>query len=164
MRSTGEVLGLDSTFGMAFYKAQDAAKSTLPTEGAVLLSICERDRSEAVELVAKRLVDMGFSLLASEGTHAFLAERGIASESIRKVHEGRPNIDDAIKDGKIQLVVNTPSGKLSATDDSYIRKSSIRYKIPYITTITAASAAVEGIAARLAGDSGVRALQEYHVG
>ena len=162
MRSTGEVLGMDSSFGMAFYKAQDGAKSTLPTAGAVLLSICERDRSDAVKSIAQRLVDMGFSLLASEGTHAFLAEHDIASESIRKVHEGRPNIDDAITDGKIQLVVNTPSGKLSATDDSYIRKASIRYKVPYITTITAASAAVEGIAARLEGDTTVRALQDYH--
>ncbi len=164
MRSTGEVLGLADTFGMAFYKAQDAAKSTLPTEGTVLLSICERDRGAAVEAVAKSLVDMGFNILASAGTHAFLAENGIAGESIRKVHEGRPNIDDAITDGKIQLVINTPSGKLSATDDSYIRKSSIRYKVPYITTVTAASAAVEGIAARRKGDADVRALQEYHAG
>ena len=164
MRSTGEVLGLASTFGMAFYKAQDGAKSTLPTEGTVLLSICERDRGDAIEKVAKRLVEMGFNLLASAGTHAFLADHGIASESILKVHEGRPNIDDAIKDGKIQLVINTPAGKLSATDDSYIRKSAIRYKVPYITTITAASATVEGIAARLEGDTDVRALQEYHAG
>jgi len=164
MRSTGEVLGLASTFGMAFYKAQDAAKSTLPLEGSVLLSICERDRGPAVEKIARRLVDMGFGILASKGTHAFLAGLGIASESIQKVHEGRPNIDDAIKDGKIQLVINTPSGKLSATDDSYIRKSSIRYKVPYITTITAASAAVEGIAARLEGDAGVCSLQEYQAG
>ncbi len=164
MRSTGEVLGLASTFGMAFYKAQDGAKSTLPTAGTVLLSICERDRGEAIEKVARRLVEMGFSILASVGTHAFLVDKGIASESILKVHEGRPNIDDAIKDGKIQLVVNTPSGKLSVTDDSYIRKSSIRYKVPYITTITAASAAVEGIAARLEGDTDVRSLQEYHAG
>jgi len=164
MRSTGEVLGLADTFGMAFYKAQDGAKSTLPTEGTVLLSICERDRGEAVETVAKRLVDMDFSILASEGTHAFLAEKGISSESIRKVHEGRPNIDDAITDGRIQLVINTPSGKLSANDDSYIRKSAIRYKVPYITTVTAASAAVEGIEARRGGETSVQALQEYHVG
>jgi len=162
MRSTGEVLGLADTFGMAFFKAQDAAKSTLPTSGTVLLSICERDRGKAVADVAARLTEMGFTLLASEGTHAFLTENGLASESIRKIHEGRPNIDDAITDGKIQLVINTPSGKLSATDDSYIRKASIRYKVPYITTITAASAAVEGIAARVKGETGVQALQEYH--
>ena len=162
MRSTGEVLGLADTFGMAFYKAQDAAKSTLPTAGTVLLSICERDRNEAVGNVAARLIEMGFTLLTSEGTHAFLAEKGLASESIRKIHEGRPNIEDAITDGKIQLVINTPSGKLSATDDSYIRKASIRYEVPYITTITAASAAVEGIAARGKGDTDVQALQEYH--
>ena len=84
------------------------------------------------------------------------------AEAVRKVHEGRPNIDDAIRDGKIQLVVNTPAGKLSVTDDSYIRKSAIRIKVPYITTITAALAAAEGIAARLQGETGVKALQEYH--
>ncbi|MBT7699638.1 MAG: carbamoyl-phosphate synthase large subunit, partial [Verrucomicrobia bacterium] len=163
MRSTGEVLGMAGSYGMAFFKAQDATKVPLPTKGTVLLSICERDRSDVVAVAAQRLSDLGFTLLASEGTHAFLTEHDVASEAILKVHEGRPNINDAIKDGKIQLVVNTPSGKMSVTDDSYIRKTAIRHKVPYITTITAALATVEGIASRLKGDYGVKALQDYHM-
>ncbi len=164
MRSTGEVLGLASSYGMAFYKAQDATKSPLPLAGTVLMSICERDRDKSVVKAARRLSELGFSILASRGTRMFLAEHGVACEAILKVHEGRPNIDDAMRDGKIQLVINTPSGKMSLTDDSYIRKTAIRHKIPYITTITAALATVEGIAARLAGDADVRALQDYHAG
>jgi carbamoyl-phosphate synthase large subunit len=162
MRSTGEVLGLADSYGMAFYKAQDGAKATLPTEGTVLLSLCARDRDEHAARAAKCFADMGFKLVASAGTHAFLAEHGISSTCIRKVHEGRPNIDDAIKNGDIQLVVNTPSGKLSVSDDSYIRKSAIRYKVPHITTVTAALASAEGIKAKLEGETGVRALQDYH--
>jgi len=162
MRSTGEVLGLADSYGEAFFKAQDATKTRLPTEGTALLSICQRDRDDAVVKVAKKLVDLGFSLLASEGTHAFLVEQGVESEAILKVHEGRPNIDDAIKDGRIQLVINTPSGKMSVTDDSYIRKTAIRHGVPYITTLTAALATVEGIASCREGDTGVKALQDYH--
>ncbi len=162
MRSTGEVLGLADSYGMAFFKAQDATKVPLPTKGTALLSVCEQDRNDDVIQVARRLSDLGFALLASEGTHSYLAEHDIASEAILKVHQGRPNIDDAIKDGRIQLVINTPSGKMSVTDDSYIRKTAIRHGVPYITTITAALATVEGIASRINGDSGVRALQDYH--
>jgi len=162
MRSTGEVLGLAESYGMAFFKAQDATKVPLPTEGTVLLSICKRDRDDDVVQAARRLSELGFSLLASEGTHAFLGEHGITSEHILKIHEGRPNIGDAIKDGGIQLVVNTPSGKMSVTDDSYIRKTAIRHGVPYITTITAALATVEGIASRADKDPGVKALQDYH--
>ena len=162
MRSTGEVLGLADSYGQAFFKAQDATKVPLPTEGTALLSICKRDRDDAVVLVAQRLVELGFSLLASEGTHAFLTEHNVTSDVILKVHEGRPNIDDAIRDGLIQLVINTPSGKMSVTDDSYIRKTAIRHSVPYITTITAAQATVEGIASRRGGDAGVKALQDYH--
>jgi len=162
MRSTGEVLGMADSYGMAFFKAQDATKVPLPTKGTVLLSICERDRSDVVAVAAQRLSDLGFTLLASAGTHAFLTQHDVASEAILKVHEGRPNINDAIKDGKIQLVINTPSGKMSVTDDSYIRKTAIRHKVPYITTITAALATVEGIAACRGGETGVKALQDYH--
>ncbi len=162
MRSTGEVLGLAANYGLAFYKAQDATKSPLPTSGTVLMSICERDRDGSLADAARRLTELGFTILASQGTHAFLAANSVASEPILKVHEGRPNIDDAIRDGKIQLVINTPSGKLSVTDDSYIRKTAIRHRVPYITTITAALATVEGIAARLEGDTQVKALQDYH--
>jgi carbamoyl-phosphate synthase large subunit len=162
MRSTGEVLGIADSFGLAFYKAQDAAKSALPTQGSVLLTVCDRDRSELFVKTAKRFKDLGFNLMTTEGTKAFLDTKGIKSEYIKKMHEGRPNIDDAVKNGDIHLVVNTPSGKLSVNDDSYIRKSAIKHKIPYITTISAAWAASEGIAARIEGEEGVRSLQEYH--
>jgi carbamoyl-phosphate synthase large subunit len=162
MRSTGEVLGMADSFGLAFYKAQDAAKSQLPSAGTVLFTVAERDRSAMLVDAAKRFVEMGFALKATEGTRAFLAGHGVASEPIQKVHEGRPNIADAIANGEIQLVVNTPAGKLSAYDDSYIRKSAIRAKVPYITTLAAAKAAAGGIAARRDGEPTVRSVQEYH--
>jgi len=163
MRSTGEVLGMADSFGLAFYKAQEGAKQYLPTEGTVLISVSPRERP-AVLKTAGKFIDLGFKLLATEGTHAFLAENGIASRHVRKLHEGRPNIVDAITNGEIQLVVNTPVGKLSQHDDSYIRKSAIKHRIPYITTLSAADAAADGIAALSGGDRGVRSLQEYHAG
>jgi len=162
MRSTGEVLGMDSDFGLAFYKAQEATKGTLPTEGAVLLTICERDRSEKLVGAAQRLKKSGFKLFATAGTADFLKESGIETETILKAHEGRPNIVDAMKNGEVQLIVNTPSGKLSVHDDSYIRKSAIKHNVAYITTVAAAVAAAEGIAARHAGQAPIRSLQEWH--
>jgi carbamoyl-phosphate synthase large subunit len=105
---------------------------------------------------------LGFKLKATQGTRDFLALEGIESELIMKMHEGRPNIADGIKNGEIQLVVNTPSGKLSAYDDSYIRKAAIKYKIPYITTLPAAAAAVKGISAYRQNKAGVKSLQSYH--
>ncbi|MDY7011018.1 MAG: carbamoyl-phosphate synthase large subunit [Planctomycetota bacterium] len=161
MRSTGEVLGLADSFGLAFYKAEEGAKQVLPTEGAVLISVSPRDRP-AVLKAAGKFAELGFTILATEGTHAFLTENGIKAEAIKKLHEGRPNIADAITNGEIQLVVNTPIGKLSQYDDSYIRKSAVKYKVPYITTLSAAEAAAEGIAAYRSGGSSVKALQEYH--
>ncbi|HQJ80069.1 MAG TPA: carbamoyl-phosphate synthase large subunit [Methanothrix sp.] len=161
MRSTGEVLGLADSFGMAFYKAEEAAKSTLPDRGTVLITVAGRDHSGILGM-ARQFLDMGFEIKATRGTQEFLAANGIRSELILKLHEGRPNIDDAIKNGQIQLVINTPIGKASQYDDSYIRKAAIKYKVPYITTIAAASAAAKGIAAHSKGRSGVRSLQEYH--
>ncbi len=161
MRSTGEVLGLADSFGMAFFKAQDAAKATLPLEGAALLTVCVRDRNAALAQAARTFRENGFRLFATRGTRAFLAENGVECEPILKMHEGRPNVGDAIANGEVQLIVNTPSGKLSVTDDSYIRKAAIRYRIPYITTVAAAWAASEGIAARKAGDASVKSLQAY---
>jgi len=160
MRSTGEVLGIADTFGLAFWKAQEAA-TPLPTEGTVLITVSERDRHAAGE-VASRFASLGFGIRATAGTHAYLESLGIASQPILKEHEGRPNITDAIQNGEIQLVVNTPSGKLSRYDDSYIRKAAIRYRVPYITTLAAARAAIKGIAACRQGESDVRALQRYH--
>ncbi|WP_027369372.1 carbamoyl-phosphate synthase large subunit [Desulfovermiculus halophilus] len=162
MRSTGEVLGLASSYGMAFYKAQKAAKSTLPTEGAVLITVCERDRDDKLVQAAGRFIEMGFKLFSTEGTAAFLQEHGIESEPILKLHQGRPNIVDALKNGQIQLIVNTPAGKLSVTDDSYIRKSAIQHAVPYITTVAAAVAAAEGISAKINQEDTVKSLQEYH--
>ena len=161
MRSTGEVLGLADSFGMAFYKAEEAAKSTLPDRGTVLITVAGKDHSGVLSM-ARQFLDMGFEIKATRGTQEFLAASGIRSELILKLHEGRPNIDDAIKNGQIQLVINTPIGKASQYDDSYIRKAAIKYKVPYITTIAAASAAAKGIAAFKKGRSGVRSLQEYH--
>ncbi len=161
MRSTGEVLGMAENAGLAFYKAQEAAKQRLPSEGTVLITVSELDRTRALE-VARRFSELGFALKATVGTQNHLAEHGIESELILKRHEGSPNITDAIANGEIQLVVNTPSGKLSVWDDSYIRKTAIKYKVPYITTTTAAVSAAKGIAAHRKGRGEVRSLQEYH--
>jgi carbamoyl-phosphate synthase large subunit len=161
MRSTGEVLGMANSFGLAFYKAQEAAKQHLPLQGTVLITVSERDRPAVLEL-ARQFDDLGFKIMATVGTHAFLAEHGIQSEHILKMHEGRPNIVDAIKNKEIQLVINTPSGKLSKYDDSYIRKAAIKHKVPYITTLAAALAAARGIGAKRNRQSTVRSLQDYH--
>jgi len=160
MKSTGEVLGLGDSFGLAYWKAQEAI-IPLPTSGTVLITVSERDRP-AVGDVAKQFADLGFEIRATVGTHAFLKSKGIASEPILKQHEGRPNITDAIKNKEIQLVINTPAGKLSKYDDSYIRKTAIKHKVPYITTLAAAAAAARGIAAYREGKSSVKSLQRYH--
>ena len=163
MRSTGEVLGMASSFGMAFFKSQEATKSGLPTEGTVLITIADRDKDKIVE-TARNFRDMGFNIVSTGGTAKFLNERGIEAKTIKKVHEGRPNIVDAIKNGEIQLVINTPAGKQSEFDDSYIRKNAIKYNILYITTTAAAYAATQGIKERLNGNYHVKSLQEYHKG
>jgi carbamoyl-phosphate synthase large subunit len=163
MRSTGEVLGLADSFGLAFYKAQEGAQQTLPSDGTVLITVAEPDRPAALE-VAKEFDGLGFKIKATEGCHGFLAEHGIASEPIQKMHEGRPNIVDGIKNKEIDLIINTPSGRLSKHDDSYIRKAAIKYKVPYITTTAAALAAAKGIAACRQGHGSVRSLQSYHRG
>lgn len=163
MRSTGEVLGMADTYGLAFYKAQEAASSTLPLEGTVLLTVAEHDRLGALE-VARRFTELGFHIIATEGTRTCLNEHGINAEPILKMHEGRPNIADAIRNREINLVVNTPAGRQSIHDDSYIRKAAIQYKVPYITTIAAAIAAAKGIAESRNGRGEIRSLQEYHAG
>ena len=161
MRSTGEVLGIADSFGLAFFKAQEAAKQLPPTEGTVLITVSEKERSAVTE-VARSFAGLGFKIKATRGTRQFLAGEGIESELILKMHEGRPNIADGIMNGEINLVINTPVGKLSQYDDSYIRKTAIKYKVPYITTLAAAAAAAKGIAAYRQGGSGVRSLQDYH--
>ncbi len=161
MRSTGEVLGLASSYGMAFFKSQEATQTSLPIEGTVLITIADRDKEKIVQ-VARNFKEMQFRILATAGTLHFLNAQGIEAEPIKKIYEGRPNIVDAIKNGEINLVINTPAGKLSEYDDSYIRKNAIRYKVPYITTTSAALAATRGIKERRKGGYQVKSLQEYH--
>jgi carbamoyl-phosphate synthase large subunit len=162
MRSTGEVLGMANSFGHAFYKAQEATQQRLPTEGCVLITVADRDKDAVAEL-ARQFRDVGFTIKATEGTAAVLSQSGVEAEAVAKLHEGRPNIVDAVVNGEIQLIVNTPVGKQGKHDDSYIRKSAIGHRIPYITTIAAATATVKGIAAaREGGDAGIKPLQSYH--
>jgi carbamoyl-phosphate synthase large subunit len=161
MRSTGEVLGLASSFGLAFFKAEQAAQPPLPKEGTVLITVADRDKSAVLE-VARRFAELGFRIKTTQGTRTFLAGHGIQTEPILKLHEGRPNIVDAMTNREIHLVINTPRGKMSRADDSYVRKTAIKYKIPYITTIAAALAAAKGIAAFRDGRGQVKSLQSYH--
>jgi len=164
MRSTGEVLGLADSFGLAFYKAFEGSKSILPLSGAVLISVAKEDREASAE-VARRFEALGFKIFATKGTHAYLASQGVRAERIHKLHEGRPNIEDAIKNHQLDVIVNTPSGsKRSNEDDSYIRKSAIRCNIPYLTTLTAALAAAQGIGEKIRNPrETVYSLQEYHL-
>ncbi|MCL1813291.1 MAG: carbamoyl-phosphate synthase large subunit, partial [Treponema sp.] len=163
MRSTGEVLGLSDSFGLAFYKALEGSKSILPLSGSVLISVAKKDREE-LEEVAKQFELLGFKINATRGTHSYLTSKGIKAETINKLYEGRPDIEDAIKNRQLDVIINTPSGSIrSEADDSYIRKSAIRNNIPYVTTLTAALAAAKGIAEKLKSpDENVFSLQEYH--
>ncbi len=162
MRSTGEVLGLAESTGEAFFKAEEGAGATLPLEGTVLISVNDKDKPEVVE-IAGLFRQNGFRILATGGTYDLISGAGIPAEKVRKLYEGRPNILDLMTNGEIQLIINSPIGKDSAHDDSYLRKSAIKNKIPYITTIAAARAAAEGIHRVLTHDRGsVRSLQEWH--
>ena len=161
MRSTGEVLGIADSSGLAFYKAQEAAQQFLPLVGSVLISVAQSDRAKVLE-PARLLQKAGLVILATEGTQLYLAENGVKAEKILKLYEGRPNIVDAIMNGQIKLVINTPIGKQSSHDDSYIRKTAIKYKLPYITTTAAALAAARGILACKEKKRDVKSLQEYH--
>jgi len=162
MRSTGEVLGLAHTAGEAFVKAEEGAQAPLPTGGTVLISVNEKDKPEVVE-IAKLFNDAGFHILATGKTYDLIAGAGVPADKIKKLYEGRPNILDAMTNGDIDLIVNTPAGKDAVHDDSYMRKSAIKYKIPYITTIAAARAAAEGIKiVNECPDDDVMSLQEWH--
>jgi len=163
MRSTGEVLGIADSFGLAYYKAQEATQSPLPTTGNVLLSVNDLDKAAALE-TAKEFIKLGFNIKATEGTNKFLNDHGIASEEVKKLNEGRPNLIDAITNKEISLIINTPDNKRSQVDDSYIRKTAIKLKVPYITTMTAAMASAKGIAAfnEIHGHETVKSIQEYH--
>jgi carbamoyl-phosphate synthase large subunit len=155
------VLGMAESFGLAFYKAEDAAKQTLPSKGTALITVNDDDKTNVVA-VAKSLAKLGFKILATNGTYKYLVQNGVNVDKVNKMHEGRPNIVDAIKNGEIQILINTPAGKTSQHDDSYIRKAAIKHKIPYITTIAAATASAKGIEAIQKGKGKIRSLQEYH--
>ena len=162
MRSTGEVLGLSSHYGEAFYKAEEGVSSKLPLEGTVLISVNRKDKEEVVD-VAGSFVNDGFKVLATGGTYDLIAEAGLPVTKIKKLYEGRPNILDAITNGEIDLIINSPVGKESVHDDSYLRKAAIKARIPYMTTMAAAKATAEGIAyVKKNGSSEVRSLQELH--
>lgn len=162
MRSTGEVLGLSTSYGEAFYKAQEATQTRLPLEGTVLISVSRKDKPEVVE-IAKSFAEDGFKIVATGTTYDLIRENGIEAEKVKKLYEGRPNILDLITNGKIDLIVNTPVGKDSAHDDSYLRKAAIKGKIPYMTTMAAARATAKGIKyVKEHGNGDVKSLQELH--
>lgn len=162
MRSTGEVLGLSASYGEAFYKAQEATQTKLPLEGTVLISVSRKDKPEVVE-IAKSFAEDGFKIIATGTTYDLIRENGIEAEKVKKMYEGRPNVLDLITNGKIDLIVNSPVGKDSIHDDSYLRKAAIKAKIPYMTTMAAARATAKGIKyIKAHGDGDVKSLQELH--
>ena len=162
MRSTGEVLGLSTYYGEAFYKAQEATQTKLPLGGSVLISVNRKDKPEVAE-VAKLFDEAGFKIYATGNTHEIITEAGIDASLVKKMQEGRPNILDMITNGDFDLIINSPVGKDSVNDDSYLRKAAIKAKIPYVTTIAAAKATAKGILyVQKHGNGEVKSLQEIH--
>ena len=162
MRSTGEVLGLSASYGEAFYKAQEATQLKLPLEGTVLISVNRKDKEEVVE-VAQKFHEDGFRIAATGTTYDLITSAEIPADKVKKLYEGRPNILDMITNGEIDLIVNSPVGKDSVHDDSYLRKAAIKAKVPYMTTIAAAKATAEGIGYVKTHKSGeVKSLQQLH--
>ncbi len=162
MRSTGEVMGIADSFGMAFAKAQISADGALPLEGGVFLTVNDHDKANLVP-IARRFHGLGFRLFATEGTARYLRARGIPAERVLKVHEGRPNAIDLLVSDRIQLLINTPLGKLTQQDDYAIRRAALQHRVPYTTTLSAASAACDAIIALRSRAGEVRSLQEWHV-
>jgi len=163
MKSTGEVMGLDQDFGMAFSKSQMAANASLPLKGTVFVSVKNKDKRQVI-FIAKRLSDMGFKLVATQGTAQALANNGIEVAVVRKVIEGRPNVVDLIKNGEIQLIMNTPAGKGPRSDDFQIRRTAVVYNVPCITTLSACAAAANGIESMKKREIRVKPLQAYFSG
>lgn len=162
MRSTGEVLGLSTYYGEAFYKAQEATQTQLPLEGTVLISVNQKDKPEVAE-VAKLFEQCGFTIIATGKTYETICAAGVQATKVKKLTEGRPNILDMITNGEIDLIINSPAGKESVNDDSYLRKAAIKGKIPYMTTIAAARATAKGIAyVKEHGNGEVKSLQQIH--
>lgn len=162
MRSTGEVLGLSRSYGEAFFKAQEAVQSKLPLEGTVLISVNKKDKDEVVE-IAGSLAKDGFEIVATDGTCDLITAAGIPAKKAKKIYEGRPNVGDMITNGDFDLIINSPIGKFSVHDDSYLRKAAIKAKTPYITTVAAARVTAEGIHyLKTHEGSEVKSLQELH--
>jgi carbamoyl-phosphate synthase large subunit len=161
MRSTGEVMGVGENFGEAFLKAQISAGSNLPDQGTVFISVNDRHKPEAVE-IARRLFELGFSLVATRGTAAALEAAGLRSKTVFKVNEGRPNAADLLKAGSIQLAIYTTTGAPAFIDEKSIRRSAVTYRVPCITTMSGARAAVDAIASRRRDPIRVWSLQEIH--
>ena len=162
MRSTGEVMGIDTNFGAAYAKSQAAAGNPLPQTGSVLFSVNDNDKNESTVEIARDFIDLGFKVIATEGTAKFFSEHDIANEKIFKVSEGRPNIVDFIKNGKIQFIVNTPLGEEARYDEYAIGWAAIEHKVSFATTLSAASAAVKAIKSLQSGQLGVKPIQDYH--
>jgi carbamoyl-phosphate synthase large subunit len=163
MKSTGEVMGIGADFGTAFLKAQMGAGSLLPAKGRVFISVADRDKEEVVP-VACKLSEAGFELVATEGTRDFLSRHDIAAEIVRKVHEGRPHIEDAIRSREIDLIINTPLDETSQYDDFVVRRAAVMNNVPYTTTLAGARAAAAGIEALQRSEMGVQSLQDCHRG
>jgi carbamoyl-phosphate synthase large subunit len=163
MKSTGEVMGIDRSFELAFVKSQLGGGARLPREGTVFVSVRDEDKERVLEAV-RMLVALGFNVIATSGTQRFLTARGIAAGRVLKASEGRPNIVDAIKNGRVQLVFNTTEGAQALADSKSLRRAALLHKVPYYTTLSGAVAAAQGIKAYLAGDLEVRALQSYYGG
>ena len=162
MRSTGEVLGLSSSYGEAYFKAQEGVGSKLPLSGKVLISVNRKDKEEVVE-VAKLFNEAGFDIVATGKTYELITEAGIPAELVKKLYEGRPNTKDIITNGEVALVINSPVGKDSVHDDSYLRKAAVKAKVPYLTTMAAARASAEGIKyVKEHGTGEMRSLQQLH--
>jgi carbamoyl-phosphate synthase large subunit len=161
MKSTGEVMGIDPDFGLSYLKSQFGAGQILPTEGTVFLSVLDRYKERIIP-IARRLADLGFSLVATEGTAKAVADEGIPVNRVRKVHEGRPNVVDLIKNREIQLVINTPRGRRGKDDAAAIRREALMNQIPTVTTVPGASAVTTGLESLIRGRLAVKALQDYH--
>jgi carbamoyl-phosphate synthase large subunit len=161
MKSTGEVMGIDVDFGMAFAKSQIAAGQILPPKGTVFISVMNKDKRHVV-FIAKKLLDLGFQIVATTGTAKVLAKNGIPVKPVHKVNEGRPHILDLIKNGEINLIINTPSGKKPRADEVAIRSEAVTHDIPYCTTLSGASAAVNGIESLIRKGISVQSIQEFH--
>jgi carbamoyl-phosphate synthase large subunit len=161
MRSTGEVMGIADSLGLAFAKAQIGADGALPTEGSIFVTVNDHDKPTVTPII-RRFHEMGFEIIATSGTARYLNSHGVPTRTILKVHEGRPNAMDLIVSGQVHLLINTPLGKLTQRDDYYIRRTALQHRVPYTTTMSAASASCDAVLALRSRTRTVRCLQEWY--